>query len=161
MPDLSRRYSQAQIVFSGGTDPPTRGASEAAIAKQFFISCGIAPDRISIEERSRNIKENAQFTAQLIHATPQSHWLLVTPAYHMPRAMGFPKRRVQRNRLSGWLAHPWLARLLVACDICHREFTACRCCCPRMGRSAYLSASRILQQIQQIVRKALDRMFAV
>jgi uncharacterized SAM-binding protein YcdF (DUF218 family) len=86
--DLSRRYPRAKIVFSGGTNPPTSGASEAAIAKQFFVSFGIAPDRISIEKRSRNTEENAQFTAQLIHPTPQSQWLLVTSAYHMPRAMG-------------------------------------------------------------------------
>ncbi len=107
--DLSRRYPQARIVFSGGTDPPTRGASEAAIAKQFFVSCGITPDRISIEERSRNTKENAQFTAQLIHATPQSQWLLVTLAYHMPRAMG-AFQSAGFNVIAfpvGWRTHGW------------------------------------------------------
>ncbi|HMF05982.1 MAG TPA: YdcF family protein [Methylocella sp.] len=86
--DLSRRYPHAKIVFSGGTDPPTRQPTEAAIAKQFFVSCGIAADRISIEEQSRNTKENAQLTAQLIHPAPGSQWLLVTSAYHMPRAFG-------------------------------------------------------------------------
>jgi uncharacterized SAM-binding protein YcdF (DUF218 family) len=84
---LSRRYPKAKIVFSGGTDPSFRGPSEAALVKQFFISCGIAPERIETEERSLNTKENAQFTAQLIHPARDSSWLLVTSAYHMPRAM--------------------------------------------------------------------------
>ena len=107
--DLSRRYPQARIVFSGGADPPTSGASEAAIAKQFFVSFGIAPDRISIEEQSRNTKENAQFTAQLIHPTPQSQWLLVTSAYHMPRAMG-TFQSAGFNVIAfpvGWRTHGW------------------------------------------------------
>jgi uncharacterized SAM-binding protein YcdF (DUF218 family) len=85
---LARRYPKARIIFSGGTDPSTPGPSEAAIVKQYFVSFGIAADRISIEERSQTTNENAQFTANLIHPAPSSHWLLVTSAYHMPRAMG-------------------------------------------------------------------------
>ncbi len=107
--DLSRRYPQARIVFSGGAETPTSGASEAAIAKQFFVSFGIAPDRISIEEQSRNTKENAQLTAQLIHPTSQSQWLLVTSAYHMPRAMS-TFQSAGFNVIAfpvGWRTHGW------------------------------------------------------
>jgi uncharacterized SAM-binding protein YcdF (DUF218 family) len=86
--DLARRYPKAQIVFSGGTDPSIPGPSEAAMVKQYFISFGIAADRISIEERSGTTEENARFTADLIHPAPSSRWLLLTSAYHMPRAMG-------------------------------------------------------------------------
>jgi uncharacterized SAM-binding protein YcdF (DUF218 family) len=89
MVDLARRYPRAQIIFSGGTNPSWgSGPSEAAIVKQYFVSFGIAADRISIEERSLNTEENARFTADLIKPTPQSRWLLVTSSYHMPRAMG-------------------------------------------------------------------------
>jgi uncharacterized SAM-binding protein YcdF (DUF218 family) len=88
MVDLARRYPGARIVFSGGTDSSGSGLSEAAIVKQYFVSFGIAADRISIEERSLTTEENARFTARLINPTPQSRWLLVTSAYHMPRAMG-------------------------------------------------------------------------
>jgi len=87
--DLARRYPQARIIFSGGTDPSWGpGPSEAAIVKQYFVSFGISAERISIEERSQTTEENARFTANLIKPTPQSRWLLVTSAYHMPRAMG-------------------------------------------------------------------------
>jgi uncharacterized SAM-binding protein YcdF (DUF218 family) len=89
MVDLARRYPRANIIFSGGTNPSWGpGPSEAAIVKQYFVSFGIAAERISIEERSLTTEENARFTAQLAHPTPSSRWLLVTSAYHMPRAMG-------------------------------------------------------------------------
>ena len=92
MADLAHRYPRAQIIFSGGTDPSSPGPSEAAIVKQYFVSFGIAADRISVEERSLTTEENARFTAHLINPTPRSRWLLVTSAYHMPRAMGTFRR---------------------------------------------------------------------
>jgi uncharacterized SAM-binding protein YcdF (DUF218 family) len=93
MVDLARRYPHARIIFSGGTSPSWGpGPSEAAIVKQYFVSFGIAADRILIEERSQTTEENARFTADLIRPTPRSRWLLVTSAYHMPRAMGTFRR---------------------------------------------------------------------
>ncbi len=88
MVDLAHRYPRARIIFSGGTDPSSPGISEAAIVKEYFISFGIAADRISIEDRSQTTEENARFTARMINPAPSSRWLLVTSAYHMPRAMG-------------------------------------------------------------------------
>jgi uncharacterized SAM-binding protein YcdF (DUF218 family) len=89
MVDLARRYPQAKIIFSGGTSPSWGpGPSEAALVKGYFVSFGIPAERISIEERSLTTEENARFTAQMVHPTPTSRWLLVTSAYHMPRAMG-------------------------------------------------------------------------
>lgn len=88
VPDLARRYPEARIIFSGGTDPSTPGPSEAAIVKQYFISFGIAPERILIEEHSQTTEQNARFTAGLIHPTPEARFLLVTSSYHMPRAVG-------------------------------------------------------------------------
>jgi uncharacterized SAM-binding protein YcdF (DUF218 family) len=87
VPDLARRYPEAKIVFSGGTDPSSP-VNEALIVKDFFISFGIAPERIVVEGHSQTTHENAQFTANLIHPSLTSRWLLVTSAYHMPRAMG-------------------------------------------------------------------------
>jgi uncharacterized SAM-binding protein YcdF (DUF218 family) len=88
IPDLARRYPEARIIFSGGTDPSTPGPSEAGIVKQYFVSFGIAPERILIEEHSQTTEQNARFTADLIHPTPEDRVLLVTSSYHMPRAMG-------------------------------------------------------------------------
>lgn len=88
MVDLAHRYPRSQIVFSGGTDPSSPGPSEAAIVKNYFVSFGIPADRIVAEEHSQTTEENARFTARLINPAPASRWLLVTSAYHMPRAMG-------------------------------------------------------------------------
>jgi uncharacterized SAM-binding protein YcdF (DUF218 family) len=87
--DLARRYPGARIVFSGGTsalaaDEP----SEAPFALRQLESFGIARERILIEDRSRNTVENAVFSKRLVQPKPGERWLLVTSAYHMPRAIG-------------------------------------------------------------------------
>ena len=117
MVDLARRYPQAQIIFSGGTDPSWgSGPSEAAVVKQYFVSFGIAADRISIEERSLTTEQNARFTAALINPTPQSRWLLLTSPYHMPRAMGVFRKAgfnviafPAGSRTHGWQEIGWPA----------------------------------------------------
>jgi uncharacterized SAM-binding protein YcdF (DUF218 family) len=43
--------------------------------------------RIVLEDQSRNTYENAVFTAQLAGINKHNRWLLVTSAWHMPRAM--------------------------------------------------------------------------
>jgi uncharacterized SAM-binding protein YcdF (DUF218 family) len=51
----------------------------------------VAPERILIENASRNTYENAVFTRDLLKPRPEDRWLLVTSAYHMLRAIGiFP-----------------------------------------------------------------------
>jgi uncharacterized SAM-binding protein YcdF (DUF218 family) len=88
MVDLARRYPKAKIIFSGGSEDPKDIVSEAKTVKGYFISFGIAPDRILTEERSQTTAENARFTADLLHPAARSRWLLVTSGYHMPRAVG-------------------------------------------------------------------------
>ena len=88
MVDLARRYPKAKIIFSGGTEGPKETISEAKVVERYFISFGIAPDRILTEGRSQTTAENARFTADLLHPPPSSRWLLVTSGYHMPRAVG-------------------------------------------------------------------------
>ena len=88
MVDLARHYPKAKIIFSGGSEGPGDTVSEAKIVKGYFISFGIAANRIVTEGRSQTTAENARFTADLLHPAPSSRWLLVTSGYHMPRAMG-------------------------------------------------------------------------
>ena len=88
MVDLARRYPQAKLIFSGGDEDPNETVSEAKVVRGYFISFGIAPNRIITEGRSQTTAENARFTAELLHPSPSSRWLLVTSGYHMPRAVG-------------------------------------------------------------------------
>jgi uncharacterized SAM-binding protein YcdF (DUF218 family) len=106
---LARRYPNAKIVFSGGSDTLTPGPSEAAVARQLFVSFGIDSNRILIEDQSRNTEENARFTLRTIDPAPQSKWILVTSAYHMPRAIG-TFRQAGFNVIAfpaGWRTHGW------------------------------------------------------
>jgi uncharacterized SAM-binding protein YcdF (DUF218 family) len=87
--ELARRYPNARIIFSGGNAALLReGGVEAAFAVQEFEALGIPHERIIAEEQSRNTVENAVFSRLLAQPKPGERWLLLTSAYHMPRAMG-------------------------------------------------------------------------
>jgi uncharacterized SAM-binding protein YcdF (DUF218 family) len=96
--ELARRYPQARIVFSGGSGRLVYGGTttEAELAARLFASFGIARERITLEDKSRDTLENARFTKELVNPKPGERWLLVTSAHHMPRsvalfrAIGFP-----------------------------------------------------------------------
>jgi uncharacterized SAM-binding protein YcdF (DUF218 family) len=86
--ELARRYPEARIIFSGGNSAILFGEGvEADIAVRQFEALGIAHDRITAEEQSRNTIENAVFSRLLANPQPGERWLLVTSAYHMPRAI--------------------------------------------------------------------------
>ncbi len=87
--DLARRYPQARVVFSGGSaSVGGQSISEAEVVERFAGTLGLAPGRLALESRSRNTHENAAFTVAQIGAKPGERWLLVTSAWHMPRAVG-------------------------------------------------------------------------
>jgi len=87
--ELARRYPDARIIMTGGSGALIfdEGA-EAIFAVRQLEALGIAHDRITAEERSRNTIENAVFSRLIANPKPGERWLLVTSAYHMPRAMG-------------------------------------------------------------------------
>lgn len=90
---LARQYPAARIVFSGGNGSLFPGkAAEADFVRSLWESFGIPHERMQFESRSRNTAENARFTKDLVHPRAGERWLLVTSAYHMPRAMGVFRR---------------------------------------------------------------------
>jgi uncharacterized SAM-binding protein YcdF (DUF218 family) len=103
VPMLAQAHPNAVVVHSGGEGLlMSSGTSEAEGAGPLWESFGIAPERIVLENRSRNTWENAVFTKKLIDPKPGQTWLLVTSAYHMPRSMGV-------FRAAGWsgvIAYP-------------------------------------------------------
>ena len=87
--ELARRYPNARVLFSGGTGALLHDeGSEAPFARRELEGLGIAHDRILLEARSRNTIENALYSKQIAQPKPGERWLLVTSAYHLPRAMG-------------------------------------------------------------------------
>lgn len=90
---LARTYPHARIIFTGGTGSLLYGGpTEGELARRFYASLGVAADRITIEEESRDTAENAVLTEPLADPKPGERWLLVTSAYHMPRAVGAFRR---------------------------------------------------------------------
>jgi len=86
---LARKYPNARVIFSGGSpNLVSNDAREADYAATIFDSLGIDRSRLIIERRSRNTLENAEFSKALAMPKPGERWLLVTSAYHMPRAVG-------------------------------------------------------------------------
>ncbi len=89
MLELARRFPKAKIVFSGGSGSLVPNSpSEAPVAERLLKQFGIAADRIVLEGTSRNTAENAIFTRQMLMPKSTERWLLVTSAFHMPRAVG-------------------------------------------------------------------------
>ena len=88
---LARRFPGAQVLFTGGSgalrDAAGAATSEAYIAERFFLDQGIAPKRLLLESQSRNTAENARLSLKLAGAAPDEDWVLITSAFHMPRAM--------------------------------------------------------------------------
>jgi uncharacterized SAM-binding protein YcdF (DUF218 family) len=89
VPELARRYPNARILFSGGSGALIDdGEAEAKLALRILENLGIARGRIILEDQSRNTLENAIYSRAIVHPHPGERWLLVTSAYHMPRAIG-------------------------------------------------------------------------
>jgi uncharacterized SAM-binding protein YcdF (DUF218 family) len=86
---LAQRYPNALILISGGGGTVFGdGAAEAPIIADYFRSVGIDPARMLVEDRSRTTSENAVFSRALAKPQEGDRWLLVTSAWHMPRAIG-------------------------------------------------------------------------
>ena len=85
---LLQQNPQLRLLFTGGEgELLTQGLSEAARAKIFFDSMGVAPHRVLYESASHTTYENAVLSASMPGVNPSQPWLLLTSAWHMPRAM--------------------------------------------------------------------------
>lgn len=98
---LARKYPDAQLVFSGGSPlvVPDSSIKDHEVAKQALASIGVPVDKMLFETESRNTHENAVNSFKLVHPSPDQTWLLVTSAFHMPRALA-------TFRKAGWPVLP-------------------------------------------------------
>jgi len=85
---LMRKHPHLQLVFSGGEGRLlTTGTTESVLAQAFYEEQGLDMRRVTFEDGSRTTRENAQQVAQLLGKACAEPWLLVTSAWHMPRAL--------------------------------------------------------------------------
>lgn len=86
---LALAHPQAKVVITGGVAKLMGEDAEGSNAVAALLrDLGIAQERLIVETRSRDTYENATLTLPLTGAKPGETWLLVTSAYHMPRAIG-------------------------------------------------------------------------
>lgn len=98
---LARRYPDARLVFTGGaSDPFYPEFKEARLISDLLSDLGVDVDRVVFEEQSRNTVENAILTKELVGPVSGQTWVLITSAFHMPRAVGC-------FRQAGWHVIPY------------------------------------------------------
>ena len=79
------------LLLSGGSDPERDAFSEARAMALFLADLGVPGQAMLLEDRSRNTRENATFSAALLKTRGIERILLVTSALHMPRAVALFK----------------------------------------------------------------------
>jgi uncharacterized SAM-binding protein YcdF (DUF218 family) len=87
--ELLRAGRARAVLVTGGALFPRPGvAVEAEVLAAQLRLWGIAPERIVVEGASRNTRENALHSVELVRQHGWRRLLLVTSANHMPRALG-------------------------------------------------------------------------
>ncbi len=98
---LLQRAPRLRLLFTGGEgELLSDGLSEAERARRFYAELGVDPQRLLFESASRTTHENAVLSAVVPGVDPTQPWLLLTSAWHMPRAMA-------TFRQAGWNVTPW------------------------------------------------------
>jgi len=98
---LARHHPEAKLALVGGEGElfPV-GFAESRATQGFVLEEGISAPRTILEDRSRSTHENAVFAKELIRPAPGQNWVLVTSAFHMPRA-------IAAFRAVEWLVIPY------------------------------------------------------
>jgi uncharacterized SAM-binding protein YcdF (DUF218 family) len=82
------RAGKAPLVLaSGGSDPEVSRVAEAEIIAGLLVELGVPAAAILRESASRNTRENAVFSVDVLRPRQVKSILLVTSALHMPRAV--------------------------------------------------------------------------
>lgn len=84
---LSYIYPKAKIVFTGGdgSQGQTSG-KESIVLRSLLNNLEYDTSRIIFESESRDTFENYLFSKRLVHPQAGEKWLLVSSAFHLPRA---------------------------------------------------------------------------
>ena len=99
---LSKVYPKSKLVYSGGSGIFGRQElKEADFVYPLLKALDVNLDQIIFENQSRNTIENAFFSKKLVNPSKNQHWIIITSAFHMPRA-------IASFRHNKWnvLAHP-------------------------------------------------------
>ena len=92
--ELAQQYPTLPIIVTGGSNlvQMQHLDSEGQVAKKLLSQAGVEPARVIIETQARNTYENFQKIKPLL-PKPAGRYILVTSAFHMPRAVGVAKQQ--------------------------------------------------------------------
>lgn len=86
--ELYEAGKSGMIIVSAGNQPWRDGRrTEAEIIRELLVKKGVPAEAILLEMSSRNTRENAVFTSNLLHSIDCKSPLLITSAAHMHRAV--------------------------------------------------------------------------
>lgn len=81
--EAANRYPDAPILCSGGV--PRSGRTEASIMAEILAANGVAPERLILDEASRDTLENVAATLRQVREGGHSEVIACSEAYHLPR----------------------------------------------------------------------------
>jgi uncharacterized SAM-binding protein YcdF (DUF218 family) len=86
--DLLAAGRARAVIVSGGSYGIPGLPTEAEYLRRQLVAWGVAPERVVLEDRALNTRENAVFTGAIVKARGWRSLLVVTSAFHVPRARG-------------------------------------------------------------------------
>jgi len=85
---LAKKYPEALVLFSGGEgNLGKRRRMEGDDIRASLSAIGVPDERIVYEEESQNTYQNIRNVLDFYSPEASEHWILVTSAFHMMRAM--------------------------------------------------------------------------
>ncbi len=85
--EIATLLPDVPVLVSGGGAPDPDAPTEAGVAAALLALGGISADRTVFEAGARNTAENAAALSALGAGMEAGRWVLVTSAFHMPRAV--------------------------------------------------------------------------
>jgi uncharacterized SAM-binding protein YcdF (DUF218 family) len=85
---LYRAGKAPAVIVTGGNQPWSESmVAEADLIRDLLMEWGVPKDAIFLEGSSRNTRENALYSKNILNAINCDNALLITSAAHMPRAV--------------------------------------------------------------------------
>lgn len=81
-----RQDLDCKVIVSGG-NPQRHPATEADTYAPYLLRAHVAREDLVLENQSRTTYENAEYVARILHSQRYDSLMLVTSAYHIPRAL--------------------------------------------------------------------------
>lgn len=92
---------QMPVIYTGGSGAMFyQKFDEATAVKTFLSEAGFKTDAFFMEGASRNTYENAINSVKMMGKTPGQNWILLSSAYHLPRAMALFEKAGAPDKIS-------------------------------------------------------------